>query len=166
MADRGYTPPMIRTDQQGAYISEPFTYQVTFNALTGLNPTANGTIQIQADAEFAIVQTTYEFIPTLAPYTQALQVVAPPPLLNKLEPNLNVLITDTASGRQFSNQAVPVISLFGDAKLPHIWPVPRLLAASATLQLQVIAGAVGVDFGADVFTLVLSFHGEKRYRKS
>jgi hypothetical protein len=166
MNDRGYVPPMIRSDQSGAYISEPFTYQVTFEALTGLNPTATGNIQIQADAEFAIIQTTYQFIQTTQPWTLAVQLAAPPPFQAKAEPNLSVLITDTGSGRQFSNQPVPVISNFGDAKLPYIWPVPRLIAASAVLNFQVVPGAVGVDFGADVWMLQLSFHGEKRYRKT
>ena len=58
---RGMVNPRLREDEDGEYVSEPFTYSIPFTAVTGANPSFSGTIQIQADADFAILQSTYDF---------------------------------------------------------------------------------------------------------
>ena len=150
---RGVVDNQPLTDERGAYWPEQFTYQITFAGITGANPVGNGTIVIQADAEFAIQETTYYFIDTANP-TYARNAA--------LVPDIAVLITDTGSGRQFMNQNVPVESMFGTAQLPFVWPRPKILAASSTLQVQFVSTA---NFGGNTYRLVLSFIGEKRYRK-
>ena len=55
---RGMVSPMMRQDDDGEYVSEPFTYSIPFTAVTGLNPSFSGTIQIQADARIASDTTT------------------------------------------------------------------------------------------------------------
>lgn len=151
----GMVSPLIREDDDGAYITEPFTYSIPFTAVTGLNPSFSGTINIQADADFAILQSTYDF---------ALNTAATDTPAAELKPNMGVLITDTGSGRQFMDRFVPINNLFGNANLPFIWPVPRLVAASSTIQVQIACLNVLMDFGAPVYTLTLSFQGEKRFR--
>lgn len=152
---RGMVSPMMRQDDDGEYVSEPFTYSIPFTAVTGLNPSFSGTIQIQADADFAILQSTFDF---------ALNTAATDTPAAELKPNMAVLLTDTGSGRQLMDRLVPINNLFGTAMLPYVWPVPRLLAASSTLQVQVACVNALMDFGASVYTLTLSFHGEKRFR--
>lgn len=152
---RGMVTATVRADEDGDYIAEPFTYSVVFPAVTGLNPSFSSTINIQADADFAILQSTYDF---------ALNTAATDTPAAELKPNMSILITDTGSGRQFMDRLVPINNLFGDAKLPYVWPVPRLLAASSTMQLQLACVNVLMDFGASVYTLTLSFQGEKRLR--
>lgn len=152
MDPRGVVSNKNLTDERGAYWPEQFTYQITFAGITGANPVGNGSIQIQADAEFVILAGTYYFIDTANP-TYARNAA--------LVPDIAVLLTDTGSGRQFMNAAVPVESLFGTAQLPFIWPRPKILAASSTLQVQFTSAA---NFGGNTYRLVLSFVGEKRYR--
>lgn len=152
---RGMVNPRLRQDEDGEYVSEPFTYSIPFTAVTGANPSFSGTIQIQADADFAILQSTFDF---------ALNTAATDAPAAELKPNMSVLLTDTGSGRQLMDRLVPINNLFGTAQLPYVWPVPRLLAASSTLQVQVACVNASMDFGVPVYTLTLSFHGEKRFR--
>lgn len=152
---RGMVSPLIRTDDDGEYVAEPFTYSIAFPAVTGINPSFSGTIQIQADADFAILQSTFDF---------CLNTAATDAPAAELKPNMSVLLTDTGSGRQFMDRLVPINNLFGDARLPYVWPVPRLLAASSTMQVQVACVNTAMDFGVSVYTLTLSFQGEKRLR--
>lgn len=155
MNRRGMVSAVVLEDDDGQYISEPFTYSIPFTAVTGSNPSFSGTIQIQADADFAILQSTYDF---------ALNTAATDAPAAELKPNMSVLLTDTGSGRQLMDRLVPINNLFGNAQLPYVWPVPKLLAASSTVQVQVACVNAAMDFGVSVYTLTLSFHGEKRFR--
>jgi len=155
MNRRGSVSAVVLEDEDGQYISEPFTYSVPFTAVTGLNPSFSGTIQIQADADFAVLQSTYDF---------ALNTAATDTPAAELKPNMSVLLTDTGSGRQLMDRLVPINNLFGNAMLPYVWPVPKLFAASSTLQVQVACVNALMDFGGSVYTLTLSFQGEKRFR--
>ena len=51
MNRRGMVSAVVLEDEDGQYISEPFTYSIPFTAVTGVNPSFSGTIQIQATAE-------------------------------------------------------------------------------------------------------------------
>ncbi len=77
-----------------------------------------------------------------------------------LVPNIDVLLTNTGSGRRLLNQAVAVPSTFGTGTLPFVLPTPQFLSPSSALQVQISSAA---DFGAESHCLQLNFIGEKRY---
>lgn len=85
---------------------------------------ASRDIQIDANADFLIVAGVRTFRDTA---TKA--IIA--------DPAATVTMTDSGSGRQLQNEAVDIENLFGTAQLPATWPFPKLIAASATLTVNV-----------------------------
>ncbi len=110
---------------------------------------ATQTIAFQADADFLITKLSYYINIANATNTNNTLPV----------PNLSVLITDTGSGRQFMNVAVPVANLFGTAQNPFILPVPKLILARSTLQIQVF----NFDAAIATYQLYLNFIGMKKF---
>jgi hypothetical protein len=128
-------------------IEEPFTYISTFTALAvGGNQTVQ--IPIQADADFKLLATTYQ-----ANLAGAVQTAS-----TYQYPNVTVLLTDTGNGRQLMSGATPLTSLFGNGQLPFIWPVPKILAARSSLQVQIFSQEAAVTP-----IIILSFIGVKLY---
>lgn len=144
--------PSTLVDEMGnRYIPEPFTYSIRFDPLTATWNQASGQIQIQADAAFVILEQTYNFVDVADPSVVANAV---------LVPNIDVLMTNTGSGRRLMNQAVAVPACFGTGVLPFVLPTPQFLSPSSALQVQISSAA---NFGADSYALQLNFIGEKRY---
>lgn len=133
------------------YIPEPFTYSITFNALTGAWAQASGQIQIQADAAFVIKEQNFSFREIGDPTYVAGQ---------GLIPAIDVLLTDAGSARKLMNQPINITQLFGDGKLPFVLPTEKYLSPSSAFQVQIMSAE---NFGADAFELQLTFIGEKRY---
>ena len=77
-------------------------------------------IQIQADSHFMIMAGVRE----VRDDTNATIVTNPPEL---------VRILDAGSGRELTNQSLPIDNLFGTAQLPSYWPYPKIIKASSTL---------------------------------
>lgn len=136
--------------RQLGVIEEPFIYEARTIAGTPIAPgvTQNALIQIQADADFKILATTYQADIAAATQTAATRVV----------PNVTVLLTDTGNGRQLMSNATAIPSLFGTGELPFIWPVPKVMAARSTLQVQFTS----FDAAAS-YNIRLSFIGIKLY---
>lgn len=130
------------------FASDFFVYGVTFSTLTsGSSNTAP--INIQADSDF--------FLSKLAVFATDVNDL---PIANNDGIAVNVLITDTGSGRNLANIAVPVSSFFGSGQLPFILPRQRIFLANTTINVQV------TNFGAgDYNALSLSFIGEKKFRR-
>jgi hypothetical protein len=131
-------------------IGEEFYSYTAGRPIAAIAPAATqlGNINIQADSDFIIEKTT--FSADVAAATQTLNTVT--------VPNVTVLLVATSSGRQMSNVAVPLSSLFGPAWLPFIWPKPYLLHASSTLSFTL------VSFEAAISPFVtLVFHGRKLF---
>jgi hypothetical protein len=131
----------------------PYTYNALFRAAAGGNSLASGAngivqINIQADADFLILNQTYDANTANAARTASSFVV----------PNVNVLLTDTGSGYQMMDQAVPVYSIFGSGQFPYVLPNPKLMPAKATLQVQ----CTNYDAAAG-YNLQLSFNGVKLF---
>lgn len=139
--------------QMLAVQEEPFIYSAEFltaNA-TQLAPGATGTfnINIQADADFRILAACYE-----ADVNQG-----DPQVSSTVNIALvNVLLTDTGSGRNFMDRPVPVPSIFGNGQLPFPWPMPKEMRARSTLQVQ----CTNFD-NTNTFDLRLAFIGVKLY---
>ena len=104
-------------------IEEPFTYTSQVLALAPA-ATNQDQINIQADSDFKILAGAYIADDSQGPYTI--------PALAEV----SVLLTDTGSGRNLMDEAVPIPSIFGTGQLPFIWPVPKLMSARSTLQVQ------------------------------
>jgi len=132
---------------QSRIIKEFYTYQEDFTGVAS-GASATGNINIQADSDFVMQKLTYHADIAAATVTDSSRVV----------PNMTVIITDTGSGRQLMESAVPIASLFGTGQLPFILPTPRLFLARSTINIVV------ANFDAAVtYNLRLSFTGYKQY---
>ena len=130
-------------------LRKAFTYSTS---LGRANLTAGATVTnqlaIQSDAPFLVQAQTYTANVAAAGQTAS----------SATYPIASVLITDTGSGMQLSNQAVPVTSLFGNGQFPFVLPEPLLLAARTNLQI-----AVTNSDAAQAYNLTLNFHGVKLF---
>ena len=128
-------------------IKEFYIYTATF---TGLAAAGTDTFQIpvQADSDFLLEKLTYQADIAAAAQTDGTRVI----------PNVTCLITDTGSGRQLSDIAVPIPSYFGTGQVPFILPAPRKFKASSVIQVNV------TNFDAAVtYNIRLAFIGHKVY---
>lgn len=109
---------------------------------------ATANIQIQADSDFLIEKLSFNADVAGATQTES----------SRLLPNINVLLTNTGSGRQLMSQQFPLTGLFGGGELPMILPRQYLLPASCTLQIAMVSFEAAIS----VF-LTLNFIGRKIY---
>lgn len=125
-----------------------FVYSAIFTTvLAGTSQTTN--VQIQADSDFEIQKLTAQIIQDLATEDNSTSIQG-----------LSALITDTGTGRQLSDVAVPLSDLFGTAQLPFILPNTKILAARAILAVQLSNYATGINYAR----VQLSFIGRKIFR--
>lgn len=134
--------------QQQKIATDFFAYNVIFLAVAAGSSQTNN-IQIQADSDFEIQKLTAQIIFDLTEVGTTEDVQA-----------LSALITDTGTGRQLSDVAVPLSSLFGTAQLPFILPNTKILAARSILAVQLSNYASGLDYAR----VQLSFIGRKIFR--
>lgn len=132
----------------------PYTYNAVYWVTGVANALAVGAVSqpvnvgIQADADFLILNQTYSVNTANAAVTAT----------TRPYPNLTVLLTDTGSGYNLMDVAVPVTSIFGDGQFPYNLPQPKLMPAKSTLQVQV----TNLD-AAVAYNLRLSFSGVKLF---
>ena len=131
----------------------PYTYNAIFwttgaanNIAAGANATTN--IQIQADADFLILNQTFNANTANAAVTFGTAVY----------PNATVLLTNTGSGFNLMDAPTPIPSIFGNGQFPYVLPNPMPLPAKSTLQVQVF----NIDNAAG-YNIRLSFNGVKLY---
>lgn len=132
----------------------PYTYSAVYSVAGAQNSLAAGAVSqpvnvnIQADADFLILNQTYDANTANAARTANTIVI----------PNVSVLLVDTGSGYNLMDQPVPVPALFGNGQYPYMLPNPKLLPAKATLQVQ----ASNYDAAAG-YNLRLCFNGVKLF---
>lgn len=99
-----------------------FVYDIDF---AGIAPggTANGQIQIQADADFELQKLAFFGDIAAAGQTEASRVL----------PLVTLQITDTGTGRQMFNAPVPIPALFGDGRIPFILPTTKVFSRNASV---------------------------------
>jgi hypothetical protein len=137
----------LRPDQleQVFGVSDFFVYELDFGTLAN-GTTVQSTFTVQADSNFLWQQAAFAADIAGAAYTQSSQPI----------PNVSVLITDTASGRQLMSSPVPVTNIFGTGREPFILPCPRWFRANTQVTVSV------TNFDAAVtYDLRLSFIGTK-----
>lgn len=148
-AVRGYIADLL--SRQNVEIT-PYTYNAVYWTTGAANNLAAGAtnipvnVNIQADADFLVVNQTYDANTANAARTANSIVV----------PNVTVLLVNTASGYQMMDQAVAVPLIFGTGQYPYVLPAPLLLPAKATLQVL----ATNYDAAAG-YNLRLAFNGYK-----
>ena len=101
------------------YVYEAETIAIAVGAST------NDTISIEADSDFILQKLTYLATVGDVQSTDATRII----------PNVLIQITDTGSGRQLMQDAIPVSSFFGSGMLPFILPNPRLFMRNSTIQI-------------------------------
>ena len=132
------------------YVARDFFVYNTVHSLVAAGTSNTQTIQINADSDFQIEKLTFFADIAAAGQTQNSRVI----------PLATVLLVDTGSGRQFSDQAVPVPSLFGTGEIPFVLKQPKILMARTSLSVTI------ANFDAsNTYTIRLSFIGSKLFLK-
>ena len=132
------------------YVARDFFVYNTVHSLVVAGTSNTQTIQINADSDFQIEKLSYFVDIAAAGQTQSTRVLG----------LVTVLLVDTGSGRQFSDQAVPVPSLFGTGQIPFVLKQPKILMARTSLSVTV----ANFD-AASTYTIRLSFIGSKLFLK-
>lgn len=113
-------------------------------------------LQFQADSYFRIERISYY-------YAQVSTTAANAATLfnsgNRPIPNWRVVLTDSGSGRQIMNAAVPLQILCGVEGLPYLLPVPKIMNPSATLTATITNNDASISSAV----MVLALGGRKLY---
>lgn len=136
----GNTPPNI-----DYLIQSYFVYSLYFPAVAS-SGTATAQLNVQADADFLIQSVSFTAIDNV---TNA-QISNPVCI---------VQITDSGSGANLFDRAIPLLNFAGTAQLPFILPVPRLLSKNSTL-----TGTLTNNVVTNAINYYVSFHGKKLFR--
>jgi len=107
-----------------------------------------GFIQIERDSDFLVQKLAY-FINDFTGSTKTIGTT--------LFPFVTVLITDTGSGRQLSNNPVPITAMMGDGRLPYVLPTPKLFPKSARMSIAV----ENLESSLNYNDLQIQFEGKK-----
>lgn len=134
--------------QQGVNLQDFFIYQLAFSGLAAAN-SATDSFTIQADSDFRWEKATYFADIAAAGQTDSSRVV----------PLVTVLVTDTGSGRQLMDGAVPIPVLFGTGQIPFILHHPKVFGARATVSVTL----TNFD-AAQTYNIRLAFIGTKIFR--
>lgn len=78
---------------------------------------------------------------------------------NELLPEVNVIITNTSSGRAYMNEAVPLANFAGSGRLPFVLPMETYIPAMTVIQVQY----QNVSDNSTYSLLELSFIGYKAF---
>lgn len=126
-----------------------YIYSAIFAALAA-GTTATQNVTVQADSDFQLQKLTYQADIAAAAQLSGTRVV----------PLVSLLITDSGSGRQIMDRAIPLVTFFGNGELPFILPNPKVFKGRANITIQ------ATNFSAaTAYNLYLSFIGVKLFRK-
>ena len=97
-------------------------------------------IQIQADSDFELLQLMYAADIALAAYVWNTRPI----------PNITAIMTDTGSGRQLMNGAVPLTAIAGIAEQPAWLPQTKVFQRNASVSLQLTNFDAAVTYNVRV----------------
>ena len=122
-----------------------YIYEEDFASIAN-GASSTGTINIQADSDFVLQKMTYFADISAAVQTNSSRVI----------PLATILVTDSGSGRNLMESAVPISSIMGTGNVPFILPKPKLFKARTTISITV------ANFSASTtYAIRLSFIGYK-----
>lgn len=124
-----------------------FTFVINFLPLAASNTDTQNFIT-QADSGFAICKTSFEIASNVNVFVANISDTP------RYAPCV-VTLTDSGSGRDLSNTAVPIGTLFGPNEFPFPWPTPKILDPNSTFTARI------QNLVATAFNIRLSFHGYK-----
>jgi hypothetical protein len=133
------------------FYKDDFTYNVGLSAALAPAASTSATFNIDGDSDFFLVKTTVFALIGNDGTTYDTNVL----------PAVTVLITDTTSGRQLMNEAVPLGNIAGTAQLPYIWPILRLFTRKSTIKVDF----ANISDDDTYSVLELSFNGIKAFYK-
>jgi hypothetical protein len=106
----------------GAIEIESFDYTVEFTLAALLaGATITNPINIQNDSDFVVRQGQYTV------WSAATVFV--------VNPDINISLFDTGSGRNWQDVPLPILNKFGTAQLPFLWPEPKLVKGGSVIQI-------------------------------
>lgn len=140
---RGMSPGAARK----AYTLDFFTFVINFLPLAASNTDTQNFIT-QADSGFAIVKTSFDIASNVNVFVANISDTP------RYAPQV-ITLSDSGSGRDLSNSAVAIGTLFGPNAYPFVWPCPKILDPNSTFTARI------QNLVATAFNIRLSFHGYK-----
>ncbi len=117
-----------------------FTFNIEYLPAT-LSAFTSGSFIVQNDSAFVLTKTSYIATLTTDNLTPITAVTVPAPattvVVNQLTAPFLVNITDSGSGRQFSNIDTHIDNWFGSAQRPFFWAVPQVFDPNSNVTMRV-----------------------------
>ena len=147
-----------------------FTFNIEYLPAT-LSTFTTGSFIVQNDSAFVLCKTSYIAVLASDNLTPITAVTVPAPATTLIVAHQNspflVNITDSGSGRQFSNIDTHIDNWFGSAEWPFIWSTPQVFDPNSNVTMRV-QNLVATNFnlrtsfvGYKVFGDVAAFKGRK-----
>jgi|SRR6185436_9699472 len=138
------------TLDDGAYLKKDFFTYPTFvaeNTTLAGNASTTSTFNVDGDSDFFWTKFAYFAMDNDGAFVAS--------------PLVDIVVTDTTSGRDLMSSQVPLTSIGGTGQLPFILPVERFIAAKSTIKVSYYnVGAVTLS------RLRLSFIGIKAFKRT
>jgi hypothetical protein len=133
------------------YIEDFFVYELDFTSGIASGASSSSSIQVQADSDFKWLKA--------AQFTVSSASTADQQYGTWVMPSLSIQITDSGSGRQLFLNSMPLPSIFGNANLPAVLPLPRIFKARSNIAVTL------TNFSSvNTYYPRLSFIGTKLFR--
>jgi hypothetical protein len=117
-----------------------FTFNIEYLPAT-LSAFTSGSFLVQNDSAFVLCKTSYIAVLATDNLTPVTAVTVPAPATTLLVSHENapflVNITDSGSGRQFSNIDTHIDNWFGSGEWPFIWSVPQVFDPNSNVTMRV-----------------------------
>jgi hypothetical protein len=147
-----------------------FTFNIEYLPAT-LSTFTTGSFIVQNDSAFVLCKTSYIATLTTDNKTPVTAVTVPAPATTFMVSHENapflVNITDSGSGRQFSNVDTHIDNWFGSGEWPFIWSVPQVFDPNSNVSMR-LQNLVATNFnvrcafvGYKVFGEVAQFKAQK-----
>lgn len=139
----GMKPSQVRRN----FTLDFFTFVINFLPLAASNTDTQNFIT-QADSGFAICKTSFDIASNVNVFVANISDTP------RYAPQV-ITLSDSGSGRDLSNSAVSIGTLFGPNDFPFVWPAPKILDPNSTFTARI------QNLVATAFNIRLSFHGYK-----
>lgn len=136
-----------RSQVRKAFQLDFFTFAINFLPLAA-SGSSTGQFITQADSGFAICKTTFTIASNVDVFVANISDTP------RYAPQV-LTLSDSGSGRDLSNAAISIGSLFGPDQFPFTWPTPKILDPNSTFQARI------QNLVATAFNIRLAFHGYK-----